>query len=152
MKSVIEKLTNRISIADLVHYDRVVARALRDKDFHSTEWLLAEKLAFRVLENVENSVFRFDETEIDGLIERPVTLCGQILWSVAQRKFRIQNQLSDLQDSIFVALKASGAFIYAANIANAYAIIRIGEKWTSQDTAFDVFFDLLKAIYQQDTS
>ncbi len=147
MKSVIEKLSNRINVADLVYYDRVVARALRDKDFQNADWLQAEKLAFRVLENIENSVFRFDETEIDGVIERPVILCGQILWSVAQRKYKIQNQFSDLQDSIFIALKASTAFMYSGNIASAYAVIRTGEKWISQDSDFNMFFDLLKAIY-----
>lgn len=151
MKAIIDKLAQRLNLNELYDYDQRTAYAFRNNSLANDELLKAEKSAFRVLEALEDSIFRFNVEEIDGILEKPLSLCGQILWTSAQYKFQLWQKEKDTEtifDAIFVSLKASIAFVYAGNLANAYAIAKTVSKWQEVDQAFNCFFDIITSMFK----
>src|SRR5258706_2512380 len=150
MQPVMDRLETIISLNDLNRIDEELAIAFRDGDLNSSIWNASEISALSVLETVEDSIDRFQADAIDGIIEGPLALAGQILWTAAERKFKqsTQQDLSELmEDAVFISLKAAVAFLYGANIANAYAIQRIASKWPTNEPAMSYYFTIIETLF-----
>ncbi|KPV54870.1 hypothetical protein SE17_01100 [Kouleothrix aurantiaca] len=120
-----------------------VAALLRNMSLNNEEqWVRAENFGLAVVANLEEQILSFDPDDVDGVNEQLLTLSAHTLWSAAQRRFL----LNDSYEGTFLALNASIAFLYAANLSGAIAVAHETKGWSSNDQVFELLRTVIEHL------